>query len=258
MPSTIHVFTDPLSNTQRRIPSNRVARSLVWTFFLVLFASIPLAGVRAEDKPQTADSPEVASPEIEVEFKALQLSEEVYQQNRDFFDSKINESPFESGDDFLKKLNSMKEIDLLAAPKMTIRSCQSGKIEITREFHFPKTFDKDGKPTAWENRDLGVAFEIETSEMNGKMRLSGTFFLTEFLGYIKSGENSPSTPSFQTREAHILLDQPSGKSSLCLVPWQSSTGTLLSTTKPSQNATSPAPTAKRLMLWIKTTAVEDY
>jgi hypothetical protein len=257
MPSTNHVFTGPLSNTRRRVPSNRVALGLVSTFFLVLFATIPVAGLRAEDKPQTADSPEVASPKIEVEFKALQLSEEVYQQNRDFFDSKINESPFESGEDFLKKLNSMKELDLLAAPKMTIRSGQSGKIETTREFPFPKTFDRDGNPTAWENRDLGVAFEIETSEMNGKMRLSGTFFLTEFLGYIKNGENGLSTPSFQTREAHILLDQPSGKSSLCLVPWQSSTGTLLSATKPSQNATSPAPTAKRLMLWIKTTAVED-
>ena len=257
MPSTNHVFTDPLSNTQRRVPSNRVARGLVSTFFLVLFASIPVAGLRAEDKSQPADSLEVASPEIEVEFKALQLSEEAYQQNREFFDSQINGSPFESGEDFLKKLNSMKELDLLAAPKMTIRSGQSGKIEITRKFPFPKKIDKDGKPTAWENRDLGVAFEIETSEINGKMRLSGTFFLTEFLGYIKSGENSPSTPSFETREAHILLDQPSGKSSLCLVPWQSSTGTFLSATKPSQNATSPAPTAKRLMLWIKTTAVED-
>ena len=94
MRSTKHVFTDPLSNTQRRIPSNRVARGLVWTFFFVLFASIPVAGLRAEDKSQTADSSELASPEIEIEFKALQLSEEVYQQNRDFFDSKINESPF--------------------------------------------------------------------------------------------------------------------------------------------------------------------
>jgi len=246
-----------LSNNQRRAPASRLLLGLVSTVALALLAAVTVTGLHAGEKPHAAASPSANPPQIEIEFKLLQISEETYQQNREVFDSAIKASTDQDVQKFLRALNHMEGIELVSAPKVTTRSGQRATIEIVREFPFPDAFGKDRMPTSFANRDLGPTFEVEPSETNGKIRVSGTFFFTEFLGFVESGEKGPQTPAFQTREAHFLREQASGIPSLLLVPWQSTNSSILPGIQQKENSTPPTPTTQRLILFLNATLVED-
>lgn len=247
-----------LSDKQRRVPASRLMLGLISTVALVLFAAVTVTGLHAEEKPQAATSSAAKLPNIEIEFKTLQISEETYQQNREMFDSAIKASTSQAVQDLLRKLNNMKGVDLVSAPKVTTRSGQRSTIQIIREFRFPATYDETRTPTSFEMRDLGPTFEIEPSENNGKISLSGTFLYREFLGFIESGEKGPQTPTFQTREAHFFREQASGIPSLFLVPWQNSNSRLLSAIEQRENTIpSTTPTTQRLILFMEASFVED-
>lgn len=245
-----------LSIDQRRVPASRFVLGLITSVSLLLFAAVTVAGLRADEKPQATPSPDAAPPRIEIESKFLQVSEETYQQNREFFESAIKSSTAEAMSDFLQKLNTMKGLDLLSAPKITTQFGKKATIKVIREFPYPEGFDKDGKPTSFKSRDLGVNIELEASENNGKIRLSGTFFLTELLGFLEGGEIGSQSPTFQTREVHFLREQPSGIPSLFLVPGQVTMEGSRSVSTAGDSPAPPPPTAYRLMLWTKATVVD--
>lgn len=252
-----------LSIDQRRAPVSRFFLGLITSVSLGLFAAVSVAGLRAEEKPQAAPSPDAAPPRIEIECKILQVSEEAFQQNREFFDSAVKATTAEAMNDFLKKLNTMKGLDLLSAPKVTTQFGKKTVIKVVRNFPFPEGFDKDGKPTSFKSRDLGVNIELEASENNGKIRLSGTFFLTEILGFIEGGEIGAQSPTFQTREVHFLREQPSGIPSLFLapgqvfIPGQVVIDESRSASTAGHSPSLPPPSAYRMMFWTKATVVED-
>lgn len=246
-----------LGTNRRRVAPSRLLFVLVPGVALVLLAPVTVMELHAEEKnllPEAAPTSSSKSPEIQIELKMLQISEEIYQQNRTLFDSAIKS---QTANDFLRQLNNMKGVDLVSAPKITMRSGQRGTIEIVREFPFPVAFDKDRVPTSFETRTLGPTFEITSSENNGKIRLDGTFFYTEFLGFVENGGTAPQTPAFQTREAHFLREQASGVPSLLFVPWQKPATGLLSAVSTQENASTSPSTTERLLLFITASFVKD-
>jgi len=101
---------------------------------------------------------------------------------------------------FIRALSQLKGVDLLAAPSVTLRSGEPGKIEITREFVHPARYDppalvpesgfpvSPATPTEFKTRPLGVELGIGARLLSdGLIELNLSTVLTEFRQFLSFG-----------------------------------------------------------------------
>ncbi|MEP6670226.1 MAG: M56 family metallopeptidase [Chthoniobacter sp.] len=97
----------------------------------------------------------------------------------------------------IEKLNSTKGVDLLSAPRLTIKSGQKGTIEIIREFRYPTEWDVDKQskiatPTAFETRNLGVTLIVESvAGPEGILDLTLSPEVVELEGFVNPKDGQP-------------------------------------------------------------------
>lgn len=250
-------------NLDRSVPSSSARRLALLAFVacgMAGFATRPVAAEpRDVDQKSTqstsntepdpsSQQPALDEPQIEIEFKLLEVTPETYSRNQTLFDKALESSSEESFHDFLRSLNKLEGVDLLSAPKVTMKSRQNATIQVSREFRFPAKFDDEGAPMEFETRDLGVTFEAEPRAVNDKVVVSGTLRLTDFLGFV-DGETK--TPAFQTREARIYREFKEGEVAVMLVPWQVRDMTLASRFEKPSTAKENEPVSQRLLLILK-------
>jgi len=104
----------------------------------------------------------------------------------------------------LRAVNQQKGVDLVSAPKVTVKSGAKATIKITRKFPYPRDFsppqvpqNQGGginpatptTPTSFETRDVGVQLEVEpTIGPDGyTIELNLSPQITEFMGYVNYG-----------------------------------------------------------------------
>ncbi len=104
--------------------------------------------------------------------------------------------------DLLRAISEREEGEIVSSPSLTVRSGESGKIEVSREFVFPSAFDppavtaeessdpavNPASPRAYETRNLGFSLRITGEKASGgliRLRIGSLF--REFDGFIDYG-----------------------------------------------------------------------
>ncbi len=91
--------------------------------------------------------------------------------------------------DIARSLNSRKDVDILAAPRVVTTSKRSAVIEVGRDFRYPKNWVKDSdgswKPTEFETKKIGVTLDVRPEiRADGSIELQLKPGVVEFAGII--------------------------------------------------------------------------
>jgi len=133
------------------------------------------------------------APQVLIEAHFIEFSEEAKTLLTPFAITPVSSNVIGMLDDiqfsaFMKKLGGAKGVDVLAAPRVTCRSGQAGKIEIGREFAYKDAEDKAS------TKNLGIKLTL-LSKVSGadQIDLDLSTQISEFEGYLKhaSGVNQP-------------------------------------------------------------------
>lgn len=111
-----------------------------------------------------------------------------------------------------KRMAGTKGVDLLAAPKMTVRSGQRGVIEIVREFRYGTKFVDDAaapdglRATVFETRNTGVSLDVEpTVKADGSIDLAVGAEVTEVTGFtrLRDGQQIPGNAQKSSKSGQV-------------------------------------------------------
>ncbi len=222
----------------RRIVGGNERKGSAWPLWVVLagffsVAWLPLTkGTETvfpiKDASGLAQSATGSGSRITVKCKLLEIPEDAYQANKATFDRGMEDASGAALISLMELIQKTKGASLVSAPSVTTRPGQKAKIEIVREFPYPRRFDDshyaksalpDGSsvqiktpPTPGEFATKGLGFSVEVtpspgegnSPDDGKIILDGKLSVIDFEGFTKSNVVGTGTPSFTTREAHFL------------------------------------------------------
>lgn len=184
--------------------------------------------------------------QVEIESKFLETTPEIAEE---LFRTRVagNQQPIlgpKEYQDLLGRLNTIKGVDFVSAPKVTTRSGNRATIEIVREFRYPTEFSvaqDSGVPTplAFDTKNTGVTLKIEPLiTPDGRILCEMEPEVVEFLGFINYGASQPgrtsskgdaltealipgaetgqtlNQPVFQTRKAQTAVSLRSGETVL--------------------------------------------
>jgi bla regulator protein blaR1 len=112
--------------------------------------------------------------------------------------------------EFIRKAEQKKGVDLMSAPTVTTKSGQRAVIQIVREFRYPTEFDPPGAnpalkipatPSHFETRNLGVTLEVvPTVTSDRRIQLVVAPEVADFSGFINYGGRREAAPDL-TRDA---------------------------------------------------------
>ncbi len=91
-------------------------------------------------------------------------------------------------------------------PRIVVRSGSEGLIAVTRDYRYPKEFNKKGKPTVVRTAYLGVRFPIYVRENDGVVTYLGRVELCE-----REDPDNPLSPVLKTTtsfQGELPLDKP--------------------------------------------------
>lgn len=187
-------------------------------------------GGRAGDQPAKIAGAGEAGPQIVLEAKFIQLSEEALGTMRELLPLRdILASSTDSGPAIrkmtaqqhaalLRAVSDMRGIDLLSAPRLTSRSGNEARIEMVREVRYPiewKPNPTTGKPepVEYSSRNVGITLgAIATPSASGEVELTLRPELVELEGFVDY-TSAPGTgtssgqPDLKDRVIYPELDQ---------------------------------------------------
>lgn len=144
---------------------------------------------------QAMERSESVATQVEVEAKFLEASPDIITEILAGMDDQAVLAPREF-EDILRKLNQVKGVDLLSAPKVTVQSGKRALVQVVREFSYPTRYNTEGAPAEFEVRNLGVTLTIEPFVTEGGRILCVMEpEVVEFLGFINYGANKPGRDS---------------------------------------------------------------
>lgn len=186
----------------------RCSRWQATVVFVFAVAGVGVLGplrVAAQSEPQTEfiqQDSVAASGErvIEIESKLAEIppdvATEVFGELLDGSMSSIL-SP-ELFERVIRSLDQRKGVDLLSAPKVSVRSGLRAAVNITREFRYPVAFEVDKASTSkvvpkeFETRNLGIELDVEpVAGPDGSIELPLSARVTDFLGFVNYAPNAP-------------------------------------------------------------------
>jgi len=107
----------------------------------------------------------------------------------------------------LRAVNQQKGIDIVSAPKVTVKNGEDASINIVRRFPYPRDYSPPqvpqtqgsgaqpatpATPTSFETRDVGVQLQVRPTITDNLITLQLSPRITEFQGFVNYG-----TPIFQ-------------------------------------------------------------
>ncbi len=137
--------------------------------------------------------------------------------------SSVQVNPPEVFEKFVRRINQIKGVDLLSAPRVTTRSGQKATVELVRELIYPTKFERNepgsGKPeqvpTDFKKTNLGLTEEIEPnfSSRPGMIDLIVSGKLVELKGWnrLKDGKPLPETEGFSKEYPQLIQEIRDGK-----------------------------------------------
>lgn len=165
---------------------------------LALLLNAPLHGAPAAPDQAPAMHVEIESKFVEV---IPAIAREVFQTSATDDQQSIFKP--EEIQAIFGRLNELKGVDLVSAPKVTTRSGQRAKVEIVREFRYPTEYvlAKDNRtptPTAFETKNVGLTLNIEPLiKPDGTILCEIAPEVVEFLGFINYGADYPGRTSLK-------------------------------------------------------------
>jgi len=202
-PSTLEARVRAIVDERRnRGPLGRGAMAMGATAALALVAASALAQVK--------DKPDVNGPQIEIESKFVEMTEEAAKDTGLswlFADPKPGLSGIvteQQAQMVFKALSQAAGVDVLAAPRVTTLPKQRAKIEIVREMRYATEWEKDKKPGTWkpktfETKNVGITFGVESAiKEDGSLDLDLKPEIVEFLGFIDLDNGKKELPPTAT------------------------------------------------------------
>jgi bla regulator protein blaR1 len=173
----------------------------------------------APSSPAGAATGNPDSGQILVEFKVVEIQDDVYLAHQAEIDAGVEKG----GAEIFNLFNNLKGVSVLSAPSVTTKPGLKADTDVVREFPYPTSFDPAKviqgvsvqgigtnltanvapTPRDFVTADVGVKAEITPSLEQGKIILNGKFSVIDFEGFTKSNLAGVNMPSFETRETHF-------------------------------------------------------
>jgi beta-lactamase regulating signal transducer with metallopeptidase domain len=200
-----------------RLNRRPASRTTILTGSILAFALgwfFVAAQVQAEDQPVASNSnpaPNGSKPQIELEFKLVQIDEKTYISHQKQIDAEV---PSLDAGSLISQINNLPGVSLLSAPSVTTQDGLKANVDIVREMSYATQFDKDkdGKivPSDFKTRDVGLSVEGTPTLTADKRYVSLKFKckLTSFEGWkeISTGGRLPIFDTVST-ETEMLIDK---------------------------------------------------
>jgi len=139
-------------------------------------------------------------PGIEIRIRVAQVPEAIFVEHE-----KELEKAVRAGDE--KALTSLKGVDLMTTPTVTMVPGQTATISVVREYRYPVSFEAGPtdvlSPTAFDAANLGVTFTADAALSDGKINLHGELVVRDFEGLAR-GDLGTFAPTFQSTEANVF------------------------------------------------------
>ncbi|MEI6712110.1 MAG: M56 family metallopeptidase [Verrucomicrobiota bacterium] len=198
---------------------NRNAHSLRGAFMGITFAAAALvlctaAQLQGADEKKAAEpTVDAQKPQMDIEAKFIEFSgkaEDLPQLLKSVAGLKVPGVgavvPAKAADAAWEAMTKLKGVDMLASPRITMASKQTGKVEVAHEMRYPTAWDKDEGTGIWipkrfDSKLVGVTFEV-TAEVGTDRTIEIHMVpeITRFVGFIAIGEPDPNRPDNQRKQ----------------------------------------------------------
>jgi beta-lactamase regulating signal transducer with metallopeptidase domain len=250
-----------LASNRRRGPVSRMARGVIGAGALGLagavgaaHSTVPEPATAASPSAEPASTPGAVPADetneievIEVAPRFLEVSDDDYRTNQERFDQWVH-----AGD--IVPFEKFSSVDLISAPRVTLRSGQESRVEIAREFRYPVAFERVKgmpiTPTRFQTEMLGLAFDFTAERVGERVQVHGVATMRVFEGFT-DGDEGVRVPTFLTKEVNIFRMIPGGGMVGFWLPGMSVRGIQHAGGDPAAASPSDSKNASRMAIFIE-------